>query len=265
MEDYEKLIKDVTPHRCHDLRKLLFECSVTMKNGNQWGFYSLPDLYVLIVQMFPSLFFKKIPYYILRNGERSELKFTSSNKELFTFWEFMDPLDQVEDAAQEYAWDLIDEEILVFRNIGLPPIQNFGDPESETLTIYEPVVLHQSAPSDNRRKTTQIIRKGRVFGERILNNRYEMIGAAILQGTTPGKDGGVHYIAYIKTNNGWYLYNDIGNVWEKQKNFPVTVLSEKDGNKPELYIYKRLPDEVQAALNWKVLPLYSKWKKYINL
>lgn len=86
------------------------------------------------------------------------------------------------------------------------------------------------------------IKKTRAFGEYIINGRYEMVGAIILQGTRPGEEGGVHYISYIKTGGDWVKYNDLGNVWDKLENFPEQVLTEKVNNKPEMYFYAKIKE-----------------------
>jgi hypothetical protein len=96
-------------------------------------------------------------------------------------------------------------------------------------------------------KTKIEINKTRAFGEYIINNRYELIGAIILQGTKPGEEGGVHYISYIKTinyqnDNTWIKYNDIGNIWDKIDGFPEKILIEKINNKPEMYFYMKIKD-----------------------
>jgi hypothetical protein len=85
------------------------------------------------------------------------------------------------------------------------------------------------------------IKKARVFREYIINNRYEMVGSLILHGTSPGKEGGSHYTAYIKISSEiWIEYNDIGNVWRELKEFPNSCLVEKKGRKPEMYFYRRI-------------------------
>lgn len=198
-------------------------------------------------------------------------------KEVFTFWEFMDPIDDIEDRAQEFLWDEIDEDVLVFRNSGIPPIVNFGDDEPEEIdvTVFKPSsvaklpdgwkryksrkskdyyyrheendISQWEIPEDSTTEIemiqtveTKIINKKRVFGETILDGRYEMVGAAILQGTTPGEEGGVHYVAYVNTLEGWYFYNDDGSVWTSLEKFPKKVLKEKYGDKPEMYFYQRV-------------------------
>lgn len=292
--DYTNMITEGHTMRCYNIRKLFRECYPDMKKHGTWRFYNIAELYQLVVRMFPTLLYRNVPYMRIEPGKESIRGQHLETKEMFSFWEYMDPLDDVELAAEDILWDELEDDVLVFRNGGLPPIVNFGDidPEEVEVQVYKRIPkkktktivrlpegwkLYKSSktgkyyyyhkktevsqwepPSDavveELEKTigqtahltleSVIINKKRAFDETIINGKYEMFAAAVLQGTKPGKEGGIHYIAYIKTTEGWYHYNDSGDIWKIAADdgaFPRDeILYERDGKKPELYFYRRV-------------------------
>ena len=227
INDYHKIASG-NKIRCSSIRKLLLECFPSMKSGKSWNTYNVSEIYSIIANSFPVLLFDKIPYVIIDkhgNVSSNKISYSESPKEVFTFWEYMDPMNDIDDKAQYILWDNFEYPILAFRNGGFPTITEFGNTNSETINVFG---------------VNYVINKRRCFGETIIKGKYEIIGAIILQGVEPGKEGGIHYVAYLKVNGRWVFYNDMNdNVFTRLDSFPVNVLSEYRGDKPEMYFYKR--------------------------
>lgn len=230
--DYMELIKG-TNKECRLLRNVLSVCYPDMKEKGKWGFYSITEIYNIFTKGFPVLTYKNCPIKITKNGITTKLVL-ERDVPTFTFWEFMEPLDEDSPTYSRIDWDNVDAELLVFQNGGYPAITNFGSSEPEKIILREYV---NGVP---KRKTI-IQEKSRNFEEYILGGKYKMFGAVVLSGTRPGQSGGIHYTSYVDTLNDWFYYNDSGDIWRPTKNgqFPKNVLTEKNGIKPELYFYQR--------------------------
>jgi hypothetical protein len=255
--DYMSLING-DMKECKNTRVLLSECYPDIGNGKgKWDIYSAPEIYDLFAYAFPSLICSNYPFIINIHNTISRRK-SIERRSMFTFWEFMEP---TEGNMKYMLWDEFDCDVLVFRNGGFPPITNYGNLTSEIIRV-------PSYETGKKVMVKEKIAKGRAFGEYIIDNKYEMIGAILLHGAEPGKSGGSHYTAYIKVKNYhskgknttknsesvWMEYNDIGNVWKITGNirlikgvehnslgsFPDDILVEKSGVKPEMYFYKKI-------------------------
>lgn len=248
--DYMSLLSEKSKE-CRDVRILLSRCypDIMKQNGKVMKFdiYSAPEIYDFIAYSFPTLLCKDF-----NQSVSGKVKKSVNDRSIFTFWEFMEP---TVNNLKYILWEDMDCDILVFRNGGFPAITNYGSIVSEKIKV--PTYKNGKAVL-----TTETIKKERAFGEYIINDTYEMVGAILLHGARPGKSGGAHYTAYIKTGNKtsngnfgtWMEYNDIGNVWkmtgynrsikgELQQllgTFPNHILTEKSGVKPEMYFYAKI-------------------------
>lgn len=249
--DYMSLINN-DQKECNDVRVLLNECygDLIEKKGKtiRYNIYSAPEIYDLIAFAFPKLMCNNFYHSIMGSIKKSE-----ETRSMFTFWEFMEP---TENNMKYVSWKNMNCDILVFRNGGFPAITNYGSVSPEIIRVP----FYKNGKKIMKRET---INKSQAFGEHIIDNRYEMIGALLLHGAKPGESGGAHYTAYIKAQNPakksrssstWIEYNDIGNVWKITGNmhskkddiynslgsFPVNVLVEKGGVKPEMYFYAKI-------------------------
>jgi hypothetical protein len=255
----EKATKNNTV--CTDIRTLLQECYPDVRKKSGWQIYSAPEIYDLFAYMFPQLSYI---YPVIVNNKN---KLSTTPKSMFTFWEYMEPPDY---ATKSVLWDDFDSDIIVFRNGGIPAVRKYGVTKAEIVKV-------PSYKDGKRVMTKETVYKSRVFGEYIINDRYEMVGAIVLHGTTPGKSGGSHYTAYVKVREGinnddletkharkragselacdvWMEYNDIGSVWrltgdihttkdvrnDSLGKFPESILVEKGGIKPEMYFYAKV-------------------------
>ena len=238
-EDYSDMLQGENK-KCMDVRIILHECYPDIRSsGGSWIMYSVAEIYELIAHMFPRLLNTHYPYkYYSGDKIFDRISSDSMDKSMFTFWEFMEPSSN-EDPEESYTridWDNIKSKVLVFRNGGNPSIINFGSIKSETISV----------PSFKKGKMVMEkikITKGRNFSEYIIDDKYEMVGAVVLHGTTPGESGGMHYTSYVKVSDKWVEYNDLGTVWKYTNNngsFPENILSEKRGIKPELYFYQKI-------------------------
>lgn len=236
-EDYSDMLRGYNK-KCRDVRIILHECYPDIKSSKgYWEMYSISEIYDLIANMFPQLLNTHYPYKYYSGGKIFDrTSGNNMNRSTFTFWEFMEPSFNEEPIYSRIDWDNIESKVLVFRNGGIPSIINFGNTKTETISV----------PSFKNGKMIMEkvnIIKGRNFSEYIIDNKYEMIGAVVLHGTSPGKSGGVHYTSYIKVSNKWVEYNDINGVWKYTDNngsFQENILSEKKGVKPELYFYQKI-------------------------
>lgn len=234
-DDYNRMLGNTTSQNvvtCSKLRNVLLECYGDMKINKQWVTYNITELYALYTVMFPDLLIGNIPINQLIAGSNMFIKMISDQYEgVFSFWDFVHDAE-IEDnnILNLHDWDKFNQEILVFKNGGIPAITKFGSTKSENVDII-------TYKNGTAKKIKTEMTKSRKFGETILNGKYEMIGAIILEGTKPGQDSGAHYYSYINTLNGWVKFNDIGPKWEQLDEFPSTVLTEKNGNKPEMYFY----------------------------
>lgn len=235
-DDYNKMLsKNNNVVTCSKLRNLLLKCYDDMKVKNQWVTYNVSELYSLYCVMFPDLSTGIIPIKKLISGSNIVIDMMFDHYEIgFSFWDFIHDAE-IEDNnyVNIYDWDNFNQEILVFKNGGIPAITNFGTTNAENVNV---ITYKNNKPQTIKTK----IVKSRKFGETIINNKYEMVGAIILEGTKPGKDSGTHYYSYINTLDGWIMFNDIGPKWEKLDEFPKNVLVEQNGKKPEMYFYRRI-------------------------
>ena len=221
-EDYTSLI--ISPKqriKCLSLRSIFQSCypDLIKKEGKKefWDSYSSPSIYELISDMFPKLKIKNYPYYNSRGVKLSSKETPETSS--FLFIDYISP-DRTQ--SQIVGWGNYNNDIIVFRNGGIPSIKYFDNLEPEE--TEEGIV----------------VKKERKFGEFILFNKYELVGVLILEGNTIGVHGGVHYLSYIKTENKdceWLKYNDMAKEWDCIGSLPSSVFREMPNEKPEMYFY----------------------------
>lgn len=214
--DYNRLVNQGEIFSCLDLRKLLQEFYPDLKKRRSWDIYNISAVYDLLSEVFPLLKMYPIPTTIHVSGKTKKKKRKLS---VFQMWDFLGDFSGV---GEEYMWEELRTEVLVFQNGGIPPITDLGS-------------LGVEIASDSHS-----YEKVRSFGPTILEGKYELFGAVILHGTTPGRDGGTHYTAFFKTKGGeWCHYDDLGPSITKLKAFPPNIFREVRGGKPELFFYQR--------------------------
>lgn len=217
--------------KCTNIRHILYECLTDMKIDNEWEFYNVGEIYDLYTDLFPSLKLSNFP--VNRNLPGIVEKSTTTQAvSFFTFWDFLytESPENIEDISAPFTtidWDSMDLPFLVFKNAAVPAVKNFGSFISET--VKDPYSGEKS-----------VCTKHRIFDEYILDGKYEMVGAIVLEGVKPGEEGGIHYHACIKTTSlGWIYYDDMKNTLLKYTKFPRKVLFERDREKPEMYFYAK--------------------------
>jgi hypothetical protein len=220
--DYFQLVNVRSNLRCTKIREYLQMFYPDMK-PHGWDMYNVSAIYDLLTELFPNLKIKNIPSMIHKTTKKKLKPIKSIT--MFQFWDFIDPLNKVERNHREILWDKINTPVLVFQNGGFPAITNFGSLNSEVISAG--------------RKSLKTIHKKRCFEEVILGS-YQLFGVIVLHGTVPGKEGGLHYTSYIKRDEDWYHYDDIGPSYEKLSGLPLNVFQEKRGIKPEMYFYQRI-------------------------
>jgi hypothetical protein len=243
--DYMKMITLETSLKCYDLRSLLLQCYPDMKNEYGWETYTASDIYELFVEMFPMLLIKNYSIIIRTQEGKEYPKETIPPKPMFTFREFMDPLKIIDIIIPVIQWDLIDTEILVFKNEGTE-IQFYNNLKPEIVEV--PKWTRKSIRDPYEQTYEKVtIEKARVFDEYILNGKYELVGVLLLHGVEKGEqDTGAHYTSVIKMKNEddtftWVEYNDIGQVWKVYDKIPKNkIFTGKNGTKPEMFFYSKL-------------------------
>ena len=236
-DDYQRLQRKEV-FVCSQLRKFLQWCIPELKDGEHWEKYNVSAIYNLFVQMFPLLLIpiEKIVHYSNKPSKR----FIESIP-MLQMWDFMDPLTDVESTYTEYNWNTLQSDVIVFQNGVVPPVQNFSSPEEEFFTVQ--YGSDDEGPSfkfhRSRVDGSQVIRKKRVFSERIIDEKYELFGIVTLKGVSKGSGGGAHYVCYVKSDGIWYLYDDLGPSMT-QVEFDEKYLNSGRGTKPELFFYRRV-------------------------
>jgi len=225
-KDYTRLVDKREIFPCQELRNLILRCYPDLKSRHGWETYNAPAIYDLFTEVFPHLKITPIPTAICVPGKRPQK--TQRTLTLFQFWDFLGPQLWV---GEKTVWEHLDTPVLVFQNGGLPPVTNFDSIAPE---------IH-----DNKKYI-----KTQVFGETILGGKYRLFGAVVLYGTQPGRDGGSHYVSYIRVKGGqWYYYDDLNPRLERLSILPETVFRETAGFKPEMYFYQKIPSpEIQVTL-----------------
>jgi hypothetical protein len=203
---------------CSNIRSVIYELLPSIKNRNAWTMQNVADIYSLIGDLYPPIKMD-IPQTII-GGKKESIKIVKES--MVTMWDFMDPLDDVEDIYKKILWESINSKFLIFYNGGTPRIKNFNNLSSE-----------QKVGSGS-------LHKQRCFGEKILNDRYALYGVISLHGVN-SYGGGRHYVSYFKKDNKWYFYDDIEAVIHNIKELPTKGLwTESNGIMPSMYFYKRI-------------------------
>ena len=231
---------------CTPLRELLSKCFPDMKSQGHRGkfqMYNVSELYNTFTELFPAM---KLKLYIETESDKYGHDFDWKLRPLLQMWDFMAPIQY--ENYERPSWITREPEygpnidiyprpkdnppVLVFQNGGFPPIRKFDSISSETIDGIE-------------------YEKSNKFGE-VINvgyDKYRLFGAVILQGTRPGKEGGRHYISYVRRESsgipsgipsGWFRYNDVQEEFVEIDRLPSTVFREIVGSKPEMYFYEKL-------------------------
>lgn len=259
LHDYNSLtsggdLKNIT---CSGLRKLLLKEEPKLRINNIWIKYSAGSLYSILTNIIPD-FLIDIPSQIYRmvNNEYKPDSVTYSRESALTFWDYMDPLTDIEEGANYkiIRWDLIESPVLVFVNGGTPRIRKMNE-----------IGIEEGYNYIDGNKHYFKVRKARKFDKKIMYDKYEIIGVVVLAGVLENKEGGNHYTSYFKSEgNKWYSYDDLTSYIEEIDDVPSFVWLEKDGIMPSIYFYKKINGE-QKLGRQKSEGQKSILKKSINI
>lgn len=209
--------------KCTDVRSSLVQCIPNIKQGQKYVPYNVGEIYNLFAGLYPGLNID-IPYVIKDKGKITTRDIMTVPS--FTMWEFMEDNQD----GKEYLWDEVTSDILVFQYTGVPAIVNLGSLESEKSIVKIGEQIYET-----------IANKKRIFSEAILDERYRLVGAIILQGYIPGTESGIHYVGYFVDPSGdYYYYNDIGPQIIKLDEYPETIWKYDNYNMPFMYLYARI-------------------------
>lgn len=230
--------------RCTVVRGLLAQCLTELKEDGSWVLYNAGSTYNAIAELFPSIKVE-VPRQIMRwRGDRYVGDGVEYRDEsTLQHWDFLDTYIDHE-PNQDYGtirWDLMRSPQIVFVNGGIPRIRRFSSIESE-----QSRVVMVGDRSGKPMVHEQLIRKARVFGEYILDDRYRLSGVVVLHGVSPTREGGSHYTCYYRVGNSdgkslWYHFDDLRGYASKIKELPDTgVWTEARGQMPSIYFYVRV-------------------------
>lgn len=217
--DYKTIHNTNTHITSNKIRELLCQCLPEMRNNGRWELYPVYEVYSMIVELFPQLFLKKIPYTIINNKKQLKVKKELTNLCTLQIQDYMEINSTVE--SKKYLWESFTYPVLVLQHDGLS-LKYLDSVKTEYIRGYEP------------------IHKNRALSEYIINNKYRLFGVIVLQGVVPNQMGsGLHYIAYIRGFDlKWYYYNDINSQFVRLDKFPSSVFREESGQRPVLFFYE---------------------------
>ena len=236
-EDVASLQRGEGIVKCTDLRKLFAQC-IPLQVKGMWVMFNVGSMYSSIADFFPELLLD-IPIRV-HSWDRLSKKFTPRSityqkEAVSTFWDFMDPLSDVEPgtAYKEIVFEAIQTPVLVFVNGGIPRVKKMNSLEPEkTISVIDGVA-----------RAVRVTKK-RAFGDRIIDGRYRIVGVVILEGVPEHGEGGSHYTAYFLTSTEkWVFYNDIGAKLVEISALPSSVWEDKDRKMPAMYFYQRVKVE----------------------
>ena len=234
---YANLMKgnDIT---CSTIRPIFNECLGDLIVDGKWVTYSPDIIYGLLTDLYPGI--------LLTSKYEYEKSLNSQKVPLFTMWEYMEI-----SSVKNIRWDILDDEVLVFHNSGLPPISNYDTIGAEKNTITY----------DHTQVISEIF-KDQAFSEFIINDKYILIGVITLQGYKLGQEGGAHYVGYYRNREGnWIYYDDTKNSEQSIDKLPeMGVWKYINYNIPYMYFYQRSDTIKNEILNTITKIKYQKIK-----
>lgn len=215
--DYERM-NGGESIKCNDIRSLLYRCYPRMKRSGRWTVYSAPDIYGLIVDLFPSLATYFTPVIVKGENGNEYKTIDIDSHSTFNTNEYHD--GAINTIGKNYIWKEINTPLLVFQEGGM--------------------VMNNNRPK---------------FQEYIIDNRYRLFGSIVLLGKFDAQNKGttktlqtgsygVHYISYVRIGNIWYEYNDMGPTISPLKELPKRALQRETISLPELLFYERVEEYI---------------------
>lgn len=221
--DYDTIHRKGKSTTCSVLRNYLADCLPDMKQGGSWSVYNVASIYSLLCDIFPPLLME-VPIRVNHKKRTERLA-------LLNTWDYM---GASEGEIKTIRWSSYDYPTLVFYNGGTPRIRHFDKIGQESGSVR---IGSSEYPFS--------VKKIRAFGETILDGRYSLVGAIVLEGISPTEEGGTHYSSYFRSTNGsWYHYDDTsisrsesGPI--KLERFPLGIFTERGGRMPSMYFYAK--------------------------
>lgn len=194
--------------QCTSVRRLLAKCFPQMRPEGNWEIFGSYETYSFLASLFNMTMV--LP---LKNG-------SLSYQEVVPFVDYLS-----DDSPNPINWNLVNSPTLTFANTGTtrPKILNKKGIEKGEIGLETGETIFFE------------INKTRAFEEKILG-KYELVGACMLQGILPGKEGGTHYVSYVKIDGEWYFYNDL-KAMLKRTSLPTSVWREENLTMPSIYFY----------------------------
>jgi hypothetical protein len=165
-------------------------------------------------------------------------KISHRRMSMFMMWDFINP--KIDESSENYAWDSIDSNFLVFQLGVYPRLHDYVNSQIEEIEIIKYV---EGVPKRYIKKQ----KKARVFSEYILNGKYRLFGAIRNIGNIPSNPssyGGGHYAAYLRPffdENMWYEYDDISPRFTRLGNeIPKDIFLDGEYKRSEMLFYTKV-------------------------
>ena len=225
---YTQIIDKKKNITCKNIRKNLKKCLRLKKRGS-YIFFNVAAVYSTFCELFPKLKLsvpKKLGKY---EKEEGIYKFTKIRNETLPILQVTDFVQREKvvrgDIVPVIDWKNYNYPILVLSNEG--QIKNPG-------FLGEENIKFQLTGQKSK------INKIRKLDYEILENKYELIGVITLLGISPGKEGGTHYISYVKGNdNEFYFYDGMKGIKKIGKLPSIGVWESGNGRMPVMFFYSK--------------------------
>jgi len=240
LKEYNSLTSNNVSKKCINIRKEIMKII-----PHDYVSFSASEVYNALSDVFIGLR-TKIPRIAIGGLLKNAKIFQPISYELLPMipmWDFMDISNCEKGEGSVIQWDLFDEKFIVFQNTLAPALKRYNDITSErTLDEYKTEIT--------KKKVYNIHKKGRIFGEYILNKKYKLSAVIMQLGKRPSlindfDDG--HYTAFIRSKfsdnkDQWFYYDDLSHgEWDFIGDMlPETVFLDSNNSRPELLFYEKI-------------------------
>jgi|694.fasta_scaffold16809_13 hypothetical protein len=217
--------------RCSTLRQYLIPTNPGMVTKKyEYKTFTPSEIYSTLCSLF-QLLINDIPTLV-----DTEFKIRKMN--MFMMWDFMNP--HVDKSSENYIWNKLNSNFLVFQLGVYPRIYDYGSSGEERIEIIK---YKDGVPKRYSKK----LKKKRVFSEYILNRRYRLFGAIRNIGNIPSDPssyGGGHYTAYLRPffdKENWYEYDDIyPRIINLGPEIPKDIFLDEKYKRSEMFFYTKI-------------------------
>ena len=243
-KDYNSLTSHNITKKCFDIRK-----EIVKVIPHEYTSFSVSEVYNALADVFSGLKIQlpRIPAGgLLQNATiyGNKNRITYGSLPLVPLWDFMDTSTYEKGEGSIIQWDMFDGDFIVFQNTLAPALRKYND-------ITEEIIIDEYQSEVTGKSVYNIHKKGRVFGEYILDGKYRLSAVVMQLGKRPSymvkRDFDGHYVAYIrskfvKEGVHWFYYDDLsGGEWDYiGESLPSLVFQDSTNSRPELLFYEKV-------------------------